>query len=110
MTENRQGCPWEAEGASQLIWINSATMLQRANFAAEFTSGKRFGRMTPVVDDFVSPVEAVEYFSELLLATDLGQTARNELVFHYRRTTGSAPKRIAALVHLLMTLPEYQLT
>ncbi len=86
------------EGGRQ--WINSATMLQRANFAAEFSSGSRFGKRESADPRFQSASETVDYWSELLLAHELEVDAKREL---------ASIENQADLIPIIMTLPEYQL-
>ena len=91
------------------LWINSATMLQRANFAAEFSGGKRFGKMANPPRDLGSPNETVEHYLALLIGAEVSKQTRGDLETYLRKSGGSSGDRIRGLVQLVMTLPEYQL-
>ena len=71
------------------LWINSASLLQRNNFVTALLAGK-MGRRS-------SPSEPKAHYEELLLARE---------VPGLRRIDGGRRKQI----HLMMTLPEFQLT
>jgi uncharacterized protein (DUF1800 family) len=73
------------------LWITSATLLQRANFAAELT-----GKI-----DIKTP--NIAKLAELLLASD----ADIQPVHDFLQGTS---KNIQGALHLLLTMPEYQLT
>ena len=97
------------EGGRQ--WINSATLLTRANFAAELTGGDRFGVMTDI-DDLLGEVDresTVDACVELLLARDLDPKVRDQLGLYVRNANGPRDQRSRGLVHLVLTMPEYQL-
>ena len=96
------------------LWINSATLLQRANFAAELTNGSRID----VVDESNSEAEAlnsktldkiVRYFTDLLLARDLEECVLNKLTGYLDSAKGDRSTRIRGTIHLIMSMPEYQL-
>ena len=75
------------------LWINSASLLQRANFAAEIASGSRYGTLTA---DLPNESKAL---AELLLAVPAPAAA---LASAKKQST---PSRL----QLFMSLPEYQL-
>jgi uncharacterized protein (DUF1800 family) len=95
------------------LWIHSSSMLLRANFAAELTSGSRFG---PIADPrqvaarrgAVTESAAIELYGELLLQRDA-----TEVVAEISRRTatagGSADAKLRSAIYALMTAPEYQL-
>jgi uncharacterized protein (DUF1800 family) len=94
-------------------WINSATMLGRANFAAELTMGKRFGEIADPAQTaarlaWQKPNEAIDYYIELLLARDV-PTARAAIEEHLTHASGSLAEQLRGALHLLLTLPEFQL-
>lgn len=91
------------------LWINSATVLQRANFASEFTNGKRFGTLTGGSQRFDDANSAVAHFVDLLLGLDLPSSARKDLAKVYSKTKGAAKTRAHGLVQVILTMPEYQL-
>lgn len=90
------------------LWINTATMLQRTNFAAELMSGNRFGSLDDL-ETFRSAKKTVDHYLDLLLAGEAAPETRNRLAGYLRETTGSSEERTRGLVQLIMTLPEYQL-
>ena len=71
------------------LWINSASLLQRNNLATALLDG-RFGQTAPLKN-------RPAIYRELLLARDVPELAK--------------PKTDARqLIHLMLTLPEFQLT
>ena len=88
------------------LWINSATMLQRANFASQVTTGDRFGS----IDNGSRKSGSVSDYLELLLSTDVSPDTHKDLTNYLRRAKGSSTEKIMGLVQLMMTMPEYQLT
>jgi uncharacterized protein (DUF1800 family) len=94
-------------------WINSATMLGRANFAAELTMGSRFGQIADPAQTaarlgWQTPYEAVDYYIELLLARDV-PSSRPAVENYLHNTSGTLGERLRGVLHILLTLPEYQL-
>ena len=71
------------------LWITSASLLQRNNFAMALLNGE-MGQMT-------EPKRAREFYRELLLSREVSGMAKAK----------DEPRK---LVHLMMTLPEFQLT
>jgi len=96
------------------LWINSATLLQRANFAAGITSGTRFGEIadpeiTATRHGLNTPTDIVRHYIDLLLARDISSESEQQLTDYLRDATGPRGRRIRGLIHLIMCLPEYQL-
>jgi uncharacterized protein (DUF1800 family) len=94
-------------------WINSATILGRANFAAELTMGNRFGQIADPADvatrhGWHDSRDAVDYYIELLLSRD-APSAREAIEEYLTRATGPLGRRLRGVVHLLLTLPEFNL-
>jgi uncharacterized protein (DUF1800 family) len=94
-------------------WINSATMLGRANFAAELAMGKRYGEIADPAElaarlGWQQPRNAVEYYMELLIARD-APSAPAAVEDYLLQATGRLNDRLRGVLHLLMTLPEFQL-
>jgi uncharacterized protein (DUF1800 family) len=94
-------------------WINSATMLGRANFAAELTMGGRFGQIADPADaaarlGWHDSRDALDYYIELLLSRD-APSAREAIEEYLMRATGPLGRRLRGVVHLLLTLPEFNL-
>jgi uncharacterized protein (DUF1800 family) len=89
------------------LWINSTTLIQRANFATALLKSNQLGSISfaglRVEDD-------VNYFVELLLARDVGSDAIAELQQFMKNQTGDAETRLRSLVQFVMQMPEYQLT
>ena len=70
------------------LWINSASLLQRNNFAMALLEGK--------MGSMAKPSKKATHYRELLLAREVSGLKEFE----------GEPQR---LVHLMMTLPEFQL-
>jgi hypothetical protein len=95
-------------------WINSATILGRANMAARLVGDEemRFGGGT--LDEYfarhgaVAPEQVVDLAAELLLATPLSAERRNGLIELARNSKDEAPG-VADVLRALATLPEFQL-
>jgi uncharacterized protein (DUF1800 family) len=96
------------------LWINSATLLQRMNFAAEFVAGNRFGKLIDPLDGVGNlhgeqPDALVRFYVDMLLARDLEPATHKRLTEFVRESPGDRSQQARGLIHLLMTLPEYQL-
>jgi uncharacterized protein (DUF1800 family) len=94
-------------------WINSATMLSRANFAAELTTGSRFGPIAEPADTaarlgWKEARDAVVYYSELLLSRDV-PSAQTAIESYLKQASGRLSQQLRGVLHLLLTLPEFQL-
>jgi uncharacterized protein (DUF1800 family) len=94
-------------------WINSATMLGRANFAAELTMGNRFGQIAEPAEvaaqfGWHDSHDAVHYYVELLLSRD-APPAREAIEDYLAQASGPLSGRLRGIVHLLLTLPEFNL-
>ncbi len=79
------------------LWITSATVIQRANFAGELTGGNRFGKIA-------KPRTKPDQIAELLLARDLAPESMKEL-----RNYARSSRDQGGLLHLVMSMPEFQL-
>lgn len=96
------------------LWINSATLLQRANFAAELTHGKELGTL-PDLRGLVSRPgsyqrsDAIAYYARLMLGERAEPAVVDRLETYLKQARGHQSERLLGLVHLIMTLPEYQL-
>jgi uncharacterized protein (DUF1800 family) len=95
------------------LWINSATMLGRANFAAELALGSGFGEIAdPALAaaqlGWQEPRDAVGYYTELLLGRDI-PAAQPAIEKFLNESSGPLAERLRGVLHLLLTLPEYQL-
>ncbi len=108
-------------------WIATDTMMERFNFAARIT-GAKFEDM----ESYMSPselmrkqglnnaAEMVDYFLQLLVDDDVPTSARSRLVAYVSSDIKGDPvktipdertldAKLRGLVHLIMTLPTYQL-
>lgn len=90
------------------LWINSATLLQRANFAAQIASGEQFGKPTALKSQG-SNRKTIAHFVDLLVAGEISKSARQQLLAHLQDSQESSSARLAGLVQVIMTMPEYQL-
>jgi len=87
------------------LWITSATLLQRNNFVAALLNNK----LGNIDEPAKQPKAGTDFYAELLLARDVpGGRARMEKYF--TTASGSRNERLRGLMHLVMTLPEFQLT
>jgi uncharacterized protein (DUF1800 family) len=96
------------------LWINSATLLQRANFAAEITSGTRFGEIADpetiaTTRSLNAPADVVRHYANLLVARDIPTESEKQLTEYLDDAEGRRPQRIRGLIHLVLCMPEYQL-
>jgi len=97
-------------------WINSSTLLGRANLVRRgLDSDKtRFGGGT--LEDLTSrmglrtPEEIVRGWVDLLLAVDLPQSVLRQVASRIDAGEGSREQRLRDALHLLCTLPEFQLS
>ncbi len=81
------------------LWITSATLLQRANFASSLTGSDNYGSIGAALN-------SVEQMAELLLGRDADLSAVTEF---FAKASGSREVRLRGALHLLLTLPEYQM-
>jgi uncharacterized protein (DUF1800 family) len=94
-------------------WINSATMLGRANFAAELATGSRYGEIADPAETAArlgwrESHDALDYYVELLLARDAA-SARPDIEEYLKQASGLLGPRLRGVLQLLLTLPEFQL-
>ena len=82
------------------LWITSATLLQRANFASSLTTSETYGRIS-------TPLTEVEPLAEILLARDADIAPAASF---FAKASGSRDGRARGALQLLLTMPEYQLT
>ena len=96
------------------LWVSSATLLQRANFAAELTKGNDLG---PIHDPSSTAEElgwkndeaAIQHYVSLLLARELAPASLDQLREFMHSVKASRGNRLRGLIHLVMTMPEFQL-
>jgi hypothetical protein len=94
-------------------WINSATILGRANFAADLTAGSRYGTIADPTRmaarlGWQEPHDAVEYYVELLLSRDV-PSAQPAIEAYLAQASGPLGEQLRGVLHLLLTLPEFQM-
>lgn len=96
-------------------WINSATLLGRANLIQHILdeNSTRFagGRLVDAVDvlGWKTAGEVIDGWCELLVAIPLPDGVRRELVQQLERAGKQRAKGLAAALHMLGSLPEFQL-
>ncbi len=96
-------------------WINSSTLLGRANLVRRLLDSDktRFGGAT--LEDLTSrmglrtPQEIVRGWSDLLLAVDLPPTVAAQVAAKIEAGEGNREQRLRDALHLFSTLPEFQL-
>ncbi|MGE0607011.1 MAG: DUF1800 family protein [Pirellulales bacterium] len=98
-------------------WINSATLLARANLVWEMVSGadNRYGQKVPlaaIIQRYAgdTPADSARWLAELLLGTPAPNAVSIQLAALAGDTSGSQQLRAARLVQAIATLPEYQLS
>lgn len=95
------------------LWISSTTLLQRSNFAAELATGGRYGGIADptklATSKSWSDADAVAYYTELLLSRDLDADSRQSLQDYLTQAGGDDSQRLRGLLHLIMSMPEFQL-
>jgi uncharacterized protein (DUF1800 family) len=108
-------------------WIATDTMMERFNFANRAT-GQKFSEMaryaTPsqimASENLKNAGQVTDYFLNLLVDSDVPQATRNKLVAYVSSDVKGNPigeipddttldAKLRGLVHLIMTLPTYQL-
>jgi hypothetical protein len=108
-------------------WISTNTMMERFNFETRVTQQK-----FDAIEGYISPSEMVaqqkltnarsmvEYFLNLLVDSDVPDSAKQELVRYVSADISGKPlnaipddklldAKLRGVVHLIMTLPTYQL-
>lgn len=115
---------WEGGRA----WLNGQTLLFRQNLALGLTSttDDRFGRRTDPARiirdrDLHSDAEIVDFFLRLFLQGDVSAASRQRLLDYARQAHDNRvpvfwsardveDQRVRAICHLVLTLPEFQLS
>lgn len=94
------------------LWISSASLLLRTRFVNELLYGSRLGSVSDAALQSVAARAAgdrVAFWSKLLLSLPDGAAAWSELEAYRGRADTREHGGDRRLVHLLMSLPEYQL-
>lgn len=96
-------------------WINSSTLLGRANLVRQLLGSEktRFngGSLDALTDQhqIKTPAELVDWLSQLLVAVPLAPAARERLVQLAKESDSDGRGRVGDVVYALSTLPEFQL-
>lgn len=96
-------------------WINSSTLLGRANLVRNIVEHPqtRYGdaSLAEYLDrhNLRSGREIVQFLDELLLAVPLAEPARAQLAQHLDSAGGNRPQVLKQAIHLLGSQPEFQL-
>jgi uncharacterized protein (DUF1800 family) len=97
-------------------WINSTTLLGRANLVRRFVddSSSRFagGTLADLAEkyDLASPDSVVRWLSETLVAPPLPGAAVDSLIKLAETRSGDRRRQLADVIHAMSTLPEFHLT
>jgi uncharacterized protein (DUF1800 family) len=93
------------------LWINSSSLLMRANFATVLASGDQLATFSkPIVDGAGGATESVVgRLDKLLLGGTADERLRAALVSHHQQSEGNAVQKLRGLLQLVLSLPEYQL-
>jgi uncharacterized protein (DUF1800 family) len=108
-------------------WIATDTMMERFNFATKITGAKfdemeKYGSSLELVQKqgLKNSGQIVDYFLQLLVDGDVPTSTRTKLIAYVSSDIGGRPvqtipdertldAKLRGLVHLIMTLPTYQL-
>ena len=94
------------------LWINSAMLLQRANFAAELVLKQSMGTIGDLGSNRQNASlggTTMDHSLTLLLAGGASPTARKQLADFLKNSAGNREQKLRELAHLVMTMPDYQL-
>lgn len=93
------------------LWINSSTLLMRANFATSVASGDQLATLSKAIVDGAggSSEAVVERVNRWLLGDTTNDALRSHLVVQHQQLDGNALQKLRGLMQLVMSLPEYQL-
>ena len=93
------------------LWITSSSLLQRANFATEFTTTDKFGPLSSTASRLTTEKneDIVNQLEHRLLTDAIDDSTRKELLTFHTRAEGTSEQKLRGLVQLILTLPEYQL-
>jgi uncharacterized protein (DUF1800 family) len=95
-------------------WINSSTLVERANLIHDLLAGgkTRFDKQTvgawAAKNDLATPDALIERLQILLLATELPEASRQRIVEHVSKQRDES-NWVATTIEAVCTLPEYQL-
>lgn len=98
-----------------LTWINSSTLIARANLIRELLASKKTRFAGGSLSDFFAAQNAhngkdvVAWCREMMFAVELPVEVSDQLARRIDAGTGSGEERLREAIHLMTTLPEYQL-
>jgi uncharacterized protein (DUF1800 family) len=97
------------------LWVNSATLLQRTNFAAELSKGNRFGKIQDPIrftaaQGWSGDNAIIQSYVNLLLSRDLEPNAVSRLRQFLSQAEGSSDQRLRNVLQLILSMPEFQLS
>ena len=96
-------------------WINSSTLLGRANLVRTMVENPQTHYGETTLDEYLdrynlkSGDATVAFLDELLLAVPLSGDVRTQLVQRLDAGGASRPRELKQLLHVLGSLPEFQL-
>jgi len=101
---------WEGDR----LWIDSATLLRRIEFATQLTRGERYATIDRALaraaeQEAQHPSQVVDHYVELLLARDLEPAIEAGLERHLRESSGPFEERLRGTIQMIMAMPEFQL-
>jgi uncharacterized protein (DUF1800 family) len=93
------------------LWISSASLLQRANFATELTTTELYGPFSERVRQLANETAeaVVETLQRWLLTNTFEASLRQEFIGFHKTAEGTPEQKLRGLIQLILTLPEYQL-
>jgi uncharacterized protein (DUF1800 family) len=87
------------------LWISSSSLLQRSNLVANLVANSKM-RFS---DEPQRSEHLVEHYTDLLLARSIDAASTERLVRYVNEVDRRQDARSRGLIHLIMTMPEYQL-
>ena len=90
------------------VWLNTASMILRLNFASEVTGGRGLGRLGEGPAREMKAVSRVDRLLRLILRRPLIASTRAKIIKEVE-TAGGADRQRRVAWHLVVSLPEYQL-
>lgn len=93
------------------LWINSSTVLLRANFATDLATTDHVGLLSQGILDMASETAdgLVTRLDSLLLGGRCDLELRSRLIAHHEGLSGSPLEKLKSTLQLVLSLPEYQL-
>ena len=96
-------------------WINSSTLLGRANLVGRIVRDEQTkfagGPLSELAKKYGATTagEVVDWLAELLIAVPIADDVRQQLIGTARRANDNPNRQIAEVIHMIGTLPEFQL-